>query len=59
GPGDTVTLNGVLMVWDGGDLRFELARQQSLVGQWTYFVNSSSETNYGISALNLNSQEIS
>ena len=59
GLGDTVTLNGVLMVWNGTNSRFELARQQSLVGQWTYFVNSTSETTYGISALNLNSQEIS
>ena len=59
GVGDTVTLNGVAMVWDGTDSRFELSRQQSLVGEWTYFVNSSIEATYGISALNLDSNEIS
>jgi hypothetical protein len=47
------------MVWDGVDSRFELARQQSLVGQWNYFVNSSSQTSFGITALNLNSQDVS
>ena len=59
GTGDTVILNGVAMTWDAGDSRFELTRLQSSVGKWTYFVNSSLESTYGISALNLNSQEIS
>ncbi|MGY5872262.1 MAG: hypothetical protein RTV72_08465 [Candidatus Thorarchaeota archaeon] len=59
GVGDTVTVNGVSLVWDGIDLRFEGAQLQSSVGEWVYFVNSSLETTYGISALNVNSQEIS
>jgi len=59
GIGDTVTLNGVSMTWDAGDSRFELLQMQSTVGRWTYFVNSSFESTYGISALNLNSQSVS
>jgi hypothetical protein len=59
GTGDTVTLSNALMTWDGVDSRFELLRQQSSVGLWSYFVNSSYESTYGISALNLNSQSVS
>ncbi|KXH77043.1 MAG: hypothetical protein AM326_01890 [Candidatus Thorarchaeota archaeon SMTZ-45] len=59
GAGDTVTLNGVAMTWDVGDSRFELNRQKLTIGLWTFFVNSSLESTYGISALNINSQEVS
>jgi hypothetical protein len=59
GAGDTVTLNGVAMTWDAGDVRFELDRQQLSVGSWIYFVNSSTESTHGISALNLNFQNVS
>ena len=59
GLGDSVTLDGVAMVWDAGDSRFELARLQSSVGEWLYYVNSSLETTFGISALDINSQEVS
>ena len=59
GSGDTVTLNGVAMTWDAIDGRFELNRQQTSVGLWLFFVNSSLESTYGITALNLNSQDVS
>ena len=59
GVGDTVILNGVVMTWDGGDSRFELNRQQLTVGEWLYYVNSSLESTYGITTLNLNSQDVS
>jgi hypothetical protein len=59
GSGDFVTLNGVAMTWDAADTRFELDRQQLAVGQWLFYVNSSLESTFGISALNLNSQDVS
>ncbi|MHA2198225.1 MAG: hypothetical protein ACXABN_00005 [Candidatus Thorarchaeota archaeon] len=59
GAGDTVILNGVAMTWDAVDSRFELNRQQLTVGQWLFYVNASLESTHGISALNLNSQEVS
>ncbi|MBN2230047.1 MAG: hypothetical protein JW779_10715 [Candidatus Thorarchaeota archaeon] len=59
GSGDIVTLNGASMTWDASDARFELARQKATVGRWIYFVNSSLETTYGISNINLNSQQVS
>lgn len=59
GAGDTVVLNGTAMTWDAVDLRFELDRQQFEVGLWLYFVNSSFESTHGISALNLNLQNVS
>ncbi|MHA1905250.1 MAG: hypothetical protein ACW977_14955, partial [Candidatus Thorarchaeota archaeon] len=59
GAGDFVTLNGVAMTWDAVDTRFELDRQQLAVGQWLFYVNSSLDSTYGISALNLNSQNVS
>jgi len=58
GSGDNVILNGASMTWNSGALRFELSRLRSTVGLWTFFVNSSLETTYGIYALNLNSQEV-
>ncbi|MHA2380247.1 MAG: hypothetical protein ACXADS_13320 [Candidatus Thorarchaeota archaeon] len=57
GSGDSVTLDDTAMSWDGGNSWFELTRSQSTVGDWTYFVNSSSDATYGITALDLNSQE--
>jgi hypothetical protein len=59
GLGDSVTLDGVAMTWDAGDSRFELSRQQLSVGQWLYYINSTLESTYGISVLNLNSQNAS
>ena len=58
GSGDSVTLDGAPMTWDPGSFWFELARSRSSVGKWTYFVNASVETTYGISALNLNGQSV-
>ncbi|NHJ12962.1 MAG: hypothetical protein EAX95_04760 [Candidatus Thorarchaeota archaeon] len=59
GAGDSVTLNGAAMTWDAVDARFELNRQKPTVGIWMFYVNSSLESTYGISALNLNSQSVS
>ncbi len=59
GAGDTVTLDGVAMTWDAVNLWFDLSRTQASVGLWVYFVNSSSETGFGITELNLNSQSVS
>ncbi|MHA2353233.1 MAG: hypothetical protein ACXABX_08950, partial [Candidatus Thorarchaeota archaeon] len=58
GSGDTVTLNGQVMTWDSGNSWFELNVSQASVGFWTYFVNSSTETNFGITALDTNSQSV-
>jgi len=58
GSGDSVVLGGVAMTWDSGDTRFELNRSQLTVGMWSYFVNSSLHTTYGISALDLNSNSV-
>ncbi|MFX1482859.1 MAG: hypothetical protein ACFFCP_06675 [Promethearchaeota archaeon] len=59
GSGDNVTLAGSAMTWDGSDGRFELAVNQSSVGAWIYFVNSSSESTYGITSLNLSGNNVS
>jgi hypothetical protein len=56
GSGDTVTLNGQAMTWDGVNSWFDLSVSQASIGLWAYFVNSSSETTYGITAINTNSQ---
>ncbi|MFX1605896.1 MAG: hypothetical protein ACFFDD_08300, partial [Promethearchaeota archaeon] len=58
GSGDTVTLNGQAMTWDGGNSWFDLTVTQATVGIWTYFVNASTETSFGITALDTNSQAI-
>jgi len=54
GSGDTITLNGVSMTWDSVNAWFDLSVTKSSVGGWSYFVNSTSEATYGITALNLN-----
>jgi len=59
GSGDTVTLAGSAMTWDFGEGRFELIVSQASVGSWTYFVNSSSESTYGITSLNLSGSNVS
>ncbi|MFW9963398.1 MAG: hypothetical protein ACFFCX_07535 [Candidatus Sifarchaeia archaeon] len=59
GAGDSVILNGTAMSWDGFNFWFELTVSHSSVGLWTYFVNSSLETSYGISLLNLNGNSVS
>ncbi|MGY5861905.1 MAG: hypothetical protein RTU09_05985, partial [Candidatus Thorarchaeota archaeon] len=57
GSGDTVTLDDTSMTWNSTNSWFTLSRQQAIVGEWTYFVNSSFHTSYGISVFDLNSQE--
>jgi hypothetical protein len=59
GAGDTVTLDGVAMTWDSVNSWFDLSRFQASVGIWVYYVNSSTESGFGITALNLNSQSVS
>ena len=59
GAGDTVTLNGQTMTWDSGNARFVLTVSQAAVGQWSYYVNSTSESGYGITVFDLNGQSIS
>ena len=59
GAGDSVTLDDVAMTWDGVNLWFDLSRSQASVGLWTYFVNASTETGFGITTLNLNSLSVS
>jgi hypothetical protein len=59
GSGDSVVLDGVGMTWDSVDSRFELNRSQLTVGIWTYYVNSSLQTTYGISALDVNGNSVS
>ncbi|MHA3964893.1 MAG: beta strand repeat-containing protein, partial [Candidatus Thorarchaeota archaeon SMTZ1-45] len=58
GAGDSVTLDGTAMTWDSGNSWFDLTVSQASVGLWTYFVNSSTDTNFGITALDLNSQSV-
>ncbi|MFW9786964.1 MAG: hypothetical protein ACFFE1_04780, partial [Candidatus Thorarchaeota archaeon] len=58
GSGDSVTLDGTSMTWDSGNSWFDLTVSQSTVGIWRYFVNSSMDTTFGISSLNVNSQSI-
>ncbi len=59
GSGDTVTLNGQVMAWDSVNSWFELTVSQDFVGQWLYYVNSTSESSYGIDVFNLNGQSVS
>ena len=59
GSGDTVTLAGSSMNWDFSDGRFELIVSQASVGSWIYYVNSSSESNFGITSLNLSGNNVS
>ncbi|MFW9887592.1 MAG: hypothetical protein ACFFER_05380 [Candidatus Thorarchaeota archaeon] len=54
GPGDTVILDGVSMSWDPDELRFELLRTMPTIGKWTFYVNSSVESTFGITSLDLN-----
>jgi hypothetical protein len=58
GPADSVTLDGTAMTWDGVNSWFDLTVSQASIGLWSYFVNSSSDAIYGITALNLNSQSV-
>jgi hypothetical protein len=58
GVGDSVILNGTAMTWDAGNSQFTLDVAFTSVGIWTFFVNSSVETNFGISELDLNSSSI-
>ncbi|MHA2004691.1 MAG: hypothetical protein ACW960_11360, partial [Candidatus Thorarchaeota archaeon] len=55
---DSVTLDGVSMTWDSMNSWFDLVRVQSTVGKWTYQVEFSIETTYGITALNLNGKSV-
>jgi hypothetical protein len=59
GSGDTVTLDGTLMTWDGTNTWFGLEVSQSSVGAWLYFVNSTSQSAFSITAFDLNSQSVS
>jgi hypothetical protein len=58
GAGDAVTLDGSPMMWDSVNSWFEVSRFQASVGQWRYHVNASTETGYGITALELNGSSI-
>ncbi|MHA3965081.1 MAG: beta strand repeat-containing protein, partial [Candidatus Thorarchaeota archaeon SMTZ1-45] len=58
GSGDTITLDGQAMTWDAGNSWFDLAVSQASVGLWTYFINSSSESIFGITLLDTNSQSV-
>ncbi|MFX1543934.1 MAG: hypothetical protein ACFFCR_13085, partial [Promethearchaeota archaeon] len=59
GSGDAVVLAGQAMSWDSGNSWFELDVSKSDVGSWTYYVNSSTMSGYGITVLNLNGKESS
>ena len=58
GSGDSVTLDGTAMTWDAANSWFDLSRTKAAVGLWRYFVNSSSEATYGITALDVNGQYV-
>ena len=58
GDGDTITLDDVGMSWDSINSWWELTRSKASVGMWNYYVNSSSETGYGITALDLNGKNV-
>ncbi|MHA2227701.1 MAG: hypothetical protein ACXABL_00725, partial [Candidatus Thorarchaeota archaeon] len=58
GVGDSVIVNNSAMTWDAGNSQFTLDVAFTSVGNWTFFVNSSLETNYGISELDLNSSSV-
>ncbi|MHA2119183.1 MAG: hypothetical protein ACW98J_09705, partial [Candidatus Thorarchaeota archaeon] len=57
GSGDSVVLADQAMSWDSGNSWFELDVSNSVVGLWTYYVNSSTMSAYGITELNLNGME--
>ncbi|MFW9809855.1 MAG: hypothetical protein ACFFE6_10815, partial [Candidatus Thorarchaeota archaeon] len=59
GSGDTVTLDGAAMTWDAANSWFNISRSQASVGFWLYFVNSSTESGFGITELYLNSKNVS
>lgn len=59
GSGDTVILDSASMSWDGVNSWFDLSRSESVVGEYLYFVNSTTETEHGITGLDLNSKEVS
>jgi hypothetical protein len=58
GSGDSVTLDGAAMSWDGTNSWFDLARTKSSVGVWKYFVNSTSHATHGVTGFILNSQDV-
>ncbi|MFW9834478.1 MAG: hypothetical protein ACFFEK_10820 [Candidatus Thorarchaeota archaeon] len=53
---DTLFMDGVQMIWDSVDVRFELVRSKVSVGSWRYYVNMSNaiESTYGITVVNQN-----
>ena len=57
GSGDTLYMEGVVMVWSVVYNCFTHTSSQSSVNKWNYFVNSSNayEADYGITVVNLNS----
>ncbi|MFX0055709.1 MAG: hypothetical protein ACFFAD_12355, partial [Candidatus Hermodarchaeota archaeon] len=58
GSGDSVFVNDSAMTWDGGNSHFILDVAFTEVGKWTFFANSSLETTYGISEVDLNSLSV-
>ncbi|MFW9869492.1 MAG: hypothetical protein ACFFEL_07685 [Candidatus Thorarchaeota archaeon] len=51
---DTLFMDDLQMIWDGGNLRFDLVRTQGSVGSWRFFVNISNalESTFGITVVN-------
>jgi len=58
GSGDSVFVNDTAMTWDEGNSQFTLDVAFTAVGKWTFFVNSTLETTYGISELDLDSLSV-
>jgi hypothetical protein len=59
GAGDTVTLYGQAMSWNATSGKFELLVTKTTTGSYAFFVNSSLEATYGITALNLDGKAVS
>ncbi|MFX1482949.1 MAG: hypothetical protein ACFFCP_07150 [Promethearchaeota archaeon] len=58
GSGDSVYVNDTEMIWDVGNSWFTLDVAFTVVGKWTFFVNSSLEYASGISVVDVNSKSV-
>ena len=56
---DTMTLYGQAMSWNSTSGKFELLVTKSATSSYSFFVNSSIETTYGITVLNLDGKSVS
>lgn len=59
GAGDTLILYGQTMSWNSTTGKFELLVTKSATGSYSFFVNSSIEATYDITALNLDGRSVS